>query len=316
MGEFDQVKVKEYKYQGRSFVTLINQHCCPPCPYVANYINIGLSGKAHNTKARYVRELLFVLTHFSCLNPKINLVKRVNEGKFLTLGEINKFTANAKFMSDSELSNVVTINRYSQKSLENAIHASRVSGARVKADTARGRIKRLADYLRFLYQEAHSDCDVPEIVAERHRQVQFMLGDEAKTLRDFEDICIGFSESVIPADVFFRLLEIIQPTSEDNPFKHSRIRNMLIVLLFLETGLRRGAVAKLKIEHFKFWGSFDEITITRNPDDPTDSRSKRPRQKTKAHRVFCPPELMRQIKNYIDSTRLCSEGSPHNSVKT
>jgi len=297
------INVFEYRYNDKSFVSLVSRDCCPICPYSSNYINIELSGKAFNTKVRYAHELMFVLNYFLTENPSINLVERVKQGVLLSRGEINSFVNSARFKNKSEYSNVVSIHRYSDKALENAIHASGISVSCVKAGTAKGRIRRLSEYLSFIYREWHSDFVVPEHISQRYEQLQYYLADSQSALRDFDNECVGFSESVIPNDVFFMLLEIMQPESPRNPFKHSKLRNCLIVSLFLETGLRRGAIAKLKIEHCKFNSSFDEILITRSPDDTSDPRKKRPQQKTKAHRSFCPPELMHQLKRYLNTTR-------------
>jgi integrase len=122
--------------------------------------------------------------------------------------------------------------------------------------------------------------------------------------KDFDDECVGFNEPIIPNDVFFRCLEIIQPDSIDNPFMHSRLRNYLIFSLLINTGIRRGALAKLKVVDCKFYGSYDEITISRRPDDPSDPRRFKPSQKTKAHNSYVPYELMKELKGYIDTVRV------------
>lgn len=299
----DDIYVHEYRSNGQSFVTLVDSNICPVNAYISNYINIALNGTAYNTKVKYAHELKFVLKHFSTLKPHVDLVKRVKEGVFLNRGEVNGFIASVRFMNNSEFNNVINIEKRTDKALENAIHASKVANSSVNANTAKGRIRRLAHFLKFIFHEIHSDFSVQENIVERHERLQLAFADTISSLKDFETICVGFSESVIPNDVFFKLLEIIQPDSSNNPFKHYKLRNYLLIALFLETGLRRGAVAKLKIENLKFWGSFDEILVTRSPDDPTDSRSKRAHQKTQAHRSFCPPELMRQVKYYIDNIR-------------
>ncbi|MBN0401714.1 site-specific integrase, partial [Pseudomonas aeruginosa] len=61
-------------------------------------------------------------------------------------------------------------------------------------------------------------------------------------------------ESVIPDDVFVKFLEMVMPSSPNNPFKASRVRNYLIVNLLVLSGIRRGALAKLKISDCLFHG--------------------------------------------------------------
>ncbi|PSV99562.1 site-specific integrase [Photobacterium lipolyticum] len=259
------INVKQYRFNGRSFVSLVDSDCCPVCPYAVNYINVRLSGKAFNTRVTYSHELKFVLTYFSYLPEPIDLVQRVATGRFLNRGELNAFVSAARFKNESELSNIVSIKHFSDKTLENAIHATYVSSSSVKAATAQKRIGRLREFLEYLYDQLHSDFAVLEEVAQRSRQLDTALRDAQRNITDFDDACVAFTESVIPDEVFFRLLKIIQPESPNNPFKHSKRRNHLILSIFIHTGLRRGAVAKLKIEHCKFWGSFDEIAVTRKP---------------------------------------------------
>ncbi|NUW69239.1 hypothetical protein [Vibrio coralliilyticus] len=228
----DNIDVHEYRFNGQSWVTLVDSNVCPVNAYTSNYITIALSGKAHNTKVRYAHELKFVLNYFSTSAPPIDLVQRVREGVFLNKGEVNGFITSARFINDSELSNVINIDRRTDKALENAIHASKVANASVKSNTAKGRIRRLSHFLKFMYHEIHSDFAVQGHVDERHKRLQLALTDELSAIKDFDKVCVGFSESVIPNDIFFKLLEIIQPDSPNNPFKHYKLRNYLLIALF------------------------------------------------------------------------------------
>lgn len=110
-------------------------------------------------------------------------------------------------------------------------------------------------------------------------------------------------ESVIPDDIFAKLLEMVMPSSPNNVFKASRVRNYLIVNLLVQSGIRRGALAKLKISDCHFYGNYDQISIYRSRNDPTDPRTEKPNQKTKAHLATVSPNLMAQVKFYIDHIR-------------
>jgi hypothetical protein len=59
------IQVKIYKSNDLSFVSLVDKHSIPVCPYAAVYNNTGLSGFQFNTRLRYLYELKFVLTHFA-----------------------------------------------------------------------------------------------------------------------------------------------------------------------------------------------------------------------------------------------------------
>ena len=102
---------------------------------------------------------------------------------------------------------------------------------------------------------------------------------------------------------FEKLIEVIKPDSPLNPFKASKLRNFLIVWMFITTGLRRSSVAKMKISDFDFSGDCNKLFIKRTPNDPTDSRKRGAAQKTREHIVTLPSELMLDLKKYYEYSR-------------
>lgn len=295
------IQVKIYKSNDHSFVSLVDKYSIPVCPYAAVYNNTSLSGFQFNTKLRYLYELKFVLTYFASKN--IDLVERVKTGELILNAELNSFINNSKFCQASDFSDAVEIQKFTSKQLQNAIHSARVTDARVKANVSKGRITRLAHYIDFLFDEIHSDQSVPADVLERKHTIQRKCNAAIRGLKDFNQECRDLNESPLPNMKLVELLEIIKPESARNPFKHSRLRNNLIFKLITETGIRRGAAAKLKISDCKFHGSYDQINITRTPNDPTDARTIKAQQKTKPHPAFITPDTLRHIKHYIDTTR-------------
>jgi integrase len=287
--------------QKKTFVTLVNEHCCPVCPYISIYFNIHLSGVSFNSQHLYAQQMKFALQYFD--SKGIDLTQRAKSGTFLNRAEIDAFVTACKFKQSSEFTNVVSINFHSDKSIQNAIHAGAIAKQKVKATTARGRINRLRDYLLFLFTVIHADHVVPEQVTFKYKFVLTQLANKAKALRDFNTTVVTHGESLLPNEQFIRLLEVIKPSSQDNPFKSAKLRNYLIVALLINTGIRRGALAKLKVGDCKFWGSFDEISITKAPDDQSDPRRFRPSQKTRPHKSYLPKPLMQELKKYIDEVR-------------
>ncbi len=286
---------------GSTFVTLVDDYACPVCPDVSCYMYHW--GGSVNSRKLWAYDLRFVLNYFRSLPQSIDVSARVRAGEFFSRAELSAFVSVAQFRKGGDFSNVVSIKPFSDKALENAIHASTVARERVTASTAKRRIHRLKHFIHYLNGVYHADNLPPEAVEHRYNFVCEYLEEAQKSLRDFNRTCVVPNKSVLPDEVFFRMLDIIQPTSPDNPFKHSKLRNYLIIALFIETGLRRGAVAKLKIEDCQFFGAFNEILIARRPDDNEDPRLHRPSQKTKAHRAFVSPELMRELQRYIEGTR-------------
>lgn len=287
--------------QRKTFVTLVNEHCCPVCPYVSVYLDVHLGGNSFNSRNSYAQQMKFALRYFN--SSGIDLAQRTMTGQFLNRAEIDAFYTACKFKAGSELSNAVTLHVYSDKSIQNAIHAGRISEGLVKALTSKGRLYRLLDYLEFLYTYIHADHIVPDSIKQKYEFNLMHLKNKLKTLNNFSTECIPHGESLFPVDKFLRLVEMIKPDSKDNPFKSSRLRNYLVTSLFIQTGIRKGALAKLKIGDCKFWGTFDEISIVKRPDDVFDPRRFRPAQKTQPHKSFVPKELMQELKNYIDTVR-------------
>lgn len=85
------------------------------------------------------------------------------------------------------------------------------------------------------------------------------------------------------------LLQIVDPAENNpsNPFNASvRFRNQLIVVMFLETGIRRGELCKIRIENLSLRGAETAfIAIERSPDDPWDTRAVEPNVKTLRRRI-------------------------------
>lgn len=295
------MKLKRYQVNRIPFVSIVDDFDCPICPYVSAYLST-LSGQAINTQSRNANELLFVLSHFQ--KVKIDLVKRIQSGQLISNKEYLQFhlaTASKKNSADSSLAFLNTI---SDKALRNAICANERQLARVANETQQGRLRRLRKYLSELFKYFHDSYSVDKGVLDRFEKLTAAIKcDENSLGRNNSQDVSDPSESVIPDDVFCRLLEMILPSSQNNPFKGSKIRNYLIVSIFTQSGIRRGALAKLKISDCHFHGNYDSISIYRSGIDLTDSRLEKPNQKTKSHLATISPLLMGQIKFYVDYVR-------------
>lgn len=295
-----EIRVYIYQLNGKTFATLSNEHYCPFDPHVTNYITLRLQDLAVNTKIAYCHELKYVLQYFQSVD--VDLVQRTLTGDFLNRNEMDAFINAVKFNATGGASNLLSLKQMSSKTLSNAMHSVKMSNSRVGAYVSKRRIRRLVHFLDYMYSR-YAEQKIPVKVSTKYEFNKSYLKDAMSLIKDFDDKCVGFNESIIPNDIFFRCLEIIQPDSIDNPFMHSRLRNYLIFSLLINTGIRRGALAKLKVVDCKFYGSYDEITISRRPDDPNDPRRFKPSQKTKAHNSYVPYELMKELKGYIDTVR-------------
>lgn len=297
------MKLKRYQFNSLPFVTIVDDVDCPVDPYVSCYLNGPLSGKAANTRVRHANELLFVLSHF--VENKIDLPARFASSEFITELEYMQFYDKCCFQKGMlEESSVALFPSINDKRLRNIIAANQRCVAKVKNETLQGRIRRLRQFASWLFEQFHDAYSLDEATHQRFiKLVAKIKIDENSLGRNRTDEVGDPESSVIPDAIFAQMLEMVRPSSPNNPFKASKIRNYLIVNLLMQSGIRRGAMAKLKISDFHFYGFYDQISIYRSGNDPTETRLEKAKQKTKAHLATIHPNLMRQIQFYIDHVR-------------
>lgn len=276
---------------------------CPACPYASAYL-ATLTKQKFNTQVRKANELLFVLDYFQ--KKKISLVERVRSGDLITQREYSQFhdACASKKLIDDDADKSVVVLQVSDKLLRNALSANVRQLSLVQPETQAGRLRRLRQYLEMLYGHFHDTYSIDRAIADRYEKLHanIKLDEDSLGKNETQEVADP-TQSVIPDDVFLRMLEMVHPSSPNNPFKGSRIRNYLIVSLFRESGIRRGALAKLKISDLVLHGTFDQIKIYKSGIDTTETRLEKGRQKTKAHLATVPSALMHQIKYYIDHVR-------------
>ena len=218
---------KDKANNNKQFVSIITPDYIPVSPWVSNYLTIHLSGGAITTNVKYARQLKVILEYFKSKN--IDIEDRVHTGKFFQTAELRAFFNFCKYKSQSELGNVVNINRQSDKAIENAMHSGRVAEDLSGAATAKGKIKRFKDFLYFMFTHVHADNIVSEDVKYRYALAIEYLTKSLKNLKDFNTECVGEAESPLPTEAFFELMDIIKVDSPKNPFKRSKLRNYLMI---------------------------------------------------------------------------------------
>jgi integrase len=97
--------------------------------------------------------------------------------------------------------------------------------------------------------------------------------------------------------------QIIKPGAELNPFKQSvQFRNHLIFELMLGTGIRRGELLKIKLNHLPI-GPKTTVSIVRAPDDKDDPRRNEPQVKTRMREIPLHKELRIALWKYAQKYR-------------
>lgn len=106
-----------------------------------------------------------------------------------------------------------------------------------------------------------------------------------------------------PPEVFYYLMEIIEPSNVHNPYTLSvRQRNYLLFKILYETGLRAGEVLQLKVSDINF--AQCEIMVRARHDDPEDIfRIDEPNAKTLERDIPISESLRDQIREYVLNER-------------
>ncbi|WP_219574746.1 site-specific integrase [Vibrio parahaemolyticus] len=314
----ESVAVKIYRdTEGYNFPLIVSSGVFPACLYLNAYLNgnhnsplsvkkknTSSQARAFNTLKKYAYELKFLYCYFN--GQGIDLVKRVNTGEFLSVQEVDDFVRACKLYADDISTNKNSVITISDKRIQDAIHATSNSQPQVTAHTLRQRLIRLRSYIEYLYVCHHYNQETTNTQAgvdAQFNKFKLYINTFISGVRKNNTVVKDAFESVIASDKFFYLLEIIKESSTDNPFKSSKLRNQIIMQIFIDTGVRVGAILKLKISDLIDDWNNPRFLLTRTPNDPSDSRLERPSNKTKALSVSLSPELMKLIRLYIQTAR-------------
>lgn len=295
--------VESYRnFEGERCVDLIDNSCgLSKCFWLSTHLR---EFRTFQTALTYAYQAKYYFEYFD--SQGIDIVKRVELGDFFTKGELEQYMTHSLYKlehSPSLGSNVHSIAQFSTKSLDNLIHSTRSSKGRVAVSTSKIRINSLIKFITFLYDQIHAAQNVSSNVVLRYKDNKDRASRYVKKIKPNNSVVKDEFEQIIPTDVYFRLIEITRPHNADNPWsKLTRFRNHLIVQLFNETGIRIGALCKLKISDL-VTNKPTRIKITRTPNDPSDPRARPPAQKTKAHTSAVSPELMQRLLLYINTNR-------------
>ncbi|MGF1761138.1 site-specific integrase [Photobacterium sagamiensis] len=298
--------VKTHKnLENHSDVCIVDDDMLPACFFLSNHLEISFADHAFNTRHTYAKLLLFIYRYFTA--QSIDLVERVASGKFFTAEEYDDFNRHCKYKVEANLedeSNIVSFARFSDKQLDNLIYASQSTESRVSATTIKERLRLFIGYIEYLYRVHHFANNPPDSVSQNFADLERTVKTDIRALKDENADVKDPFEQAIPDDVFFNILKIVKPASPYNPWSQRvRLRNQLIVDIFVETGIREGALSKLKISEIKHDWDKPRLMITRTPNDPTDTRKIPAAQKTKAHSAAISHETLKLLKLYIDTER-------------
>jgi len=292
------MKVISYNNNGKTHYSISNDKYIPIHHLVTYYLQVQLADKATNTIERKAYELLFALKYFK--NRKLDLIGSIERLRFLSEEEISIFAKSCKLkLSTIDSESVSFI--ISEVALRNLMARNQPTKNIVEEGTAKGRFDTFVHFYKFVFTRFHGHARLPHQKQEQFNKCLIELTTSRKSMGRWKKSFSDPFQSYFSDEKYFELLEISQAKSNKNPF-YSKIRNELIIKIFIETGLRRGAVAKLKISDV-FNDRQPRIRVTRTPDDITDKRRNKAYQKTKAHVSPISAELAAKIEYYIKEIR-------------
>lgn len=289
---------------GESDIAIVDEFHIPICPYLTNYLDEHVK-QVINTKKAYAYQLLFIYRYFN--SKQIDLPKRVREGEYLSNKEYENFKRHCSYRDAEWMkvdSNVSSFKIFNDKMLDKMIHSSMASDELVSSNTIKLRLSLFKSFLSYLHNLHHFTASSGSPPQYKYNLLIEALENYRKKLVNENVKVLDPFESEIPDKIYMALKECIKPDSPNNPFtKDVRQRNHLIVRLAMEAGLRRGAIAKLKLGDIKDDWGVPRITITRTPNDPADPRQDKPSQKTKMHVSPLNKNTMKDLVSYVETAR-------------
>jgi integrase len=230
------------------------------------------------------------------------LEKRFSEGKFLRLNEIENLVET--FGSSYEVFCDDQFGKTGQKITSLAKAKKKRDGVsdKTKGDNLRYCMK-FVDWLseHFLGEIEDSGKYAPADVTFYTKRREKMLKRLKKRVEQFASKRVYVRRYGLPQETQFRLMEIIDPSALDNPWKQKsvKLRNQLFVRMELELGARRGELLILRTTDIDT--TRHTIKIKRRPRDKGDTRRNKPNTKSRIpeRELLLSPRLSKLIHDYI-----------------
>ncbi|MFJ3366603.1 tyrosine-type recombinase/integrase [Pseudomonas sp. NPDC086251] len=245
-----------------------------------------------------VRSLRSVTTHET---QKVYLaaLKRVCEWESSRKIDLAMNFHNRKFLSAAEIDDLTSYLRASK---------SRGKGEVISSTKYNTYLSYASGYIRWLTQQVITDSNTDKVrnaVEEQHTMLLRRKRRRAGSRAGREQRIVALK---LPAETHNRLLDLF-----DSPFESlqqvrnsgARLRNVLMLRVLYETGMRFGELLSLKLRHFIEAGGGDSayLDIERNHHDELDTRLNQPVAKTMGRRVPISKCLEEQLIEYRDNWR-------------
>ena len=226
----------------------------------------------------------------------INLVDRFQRRQFLRIHEIEALADFLKRRADENASEGRVV----------AIRPAKLERTRATASKARPAVDAGYAYSRLSYTAQYLKWLAFRVLEDVANQVDKATSDQIKTMADMirarrptnrRKTRLG-SKKAQPIHEQAALIGLAQPDHPDNPFTGATARrNLLIVMLLDELGIRAGELLAVKVSEIDFQAQ--EIVIPRRHNDPEDPRANQPVAKTLDRRLAMSDELTLVLTSYV-----------------
>ncbi|VVD59030.1 integrase [Pandoraea horticolens] len=310
MSELSKVRVVKLQ-DGERLPLLVSDNGMPlwePTVYALSELRgKGASSSTLSNSLYAIRHLLRFLS-----SADIDLSKRLRtEGRLLALDEVDAFVAECRepFLSDklrtsaaTKSSNITSIERW-RSSLK-----GRDDGSVVPAYTGM-RIRYARDFIVWCaHREATKHPANSEYSATLLASIKLISEAMTSRVPPKRSARLDSREGLSPQDLRV-LLDTIRGDSPNNPWARGncRLRNELIVNLFLALGVRRGELLGVRTHDVDF--RRHSVTVHRSADDLDDPRIRQPLTKTRARVLPIGEELCAQTLEYLTRIRTQTRGA-------
>lgn len=252
---------------------------------------------AANTIDQALRHIMLFMLFLD--KRQIDLAQRLDEGRVLSISEIEELTSICKLA----IENLISSQESTKKS--NIIEFQKNKNLRksqvpLNTQTIANRIRTIADYLSWLLKTHLLKLSVNSV---NYISLEKVIHLTIETLKAHIPVIhkrnvIGVREGLGPQTAS-RLLQVVSATSLENPWSGQfvRIRNELIFNWLYSFGLRRGELLNIRIKDINFHK--EEVVIARRADDPTDPRKEQPLVKTRDRILPIPNKIIKLTYDYI-----------------
>jgi integrase len=269
-------------------------------------VSLRTTNSAANTIQQAMRSVAVLQQTLDRLG--IDLNQRIQQGKYLTLNEVDQVVADAKLQA-SELDKQPGLPTISKPRKVLSLEQARLNLTRTRPP---GEVSSNTTAIRLFYIRAYLNWHVL-VRALRLDTSLAMRADILelgklvdKSIREKTPSTTGNSKGErlgLTVEAQQLLLQVIEPDHPLNPWDspHAKERNALIVHMLLELGVRRGELLGIRTRDIR--AQSQEVNIELRPDDKDDPRLYEPNGKTKARILAVSAQLLRRISTYVQGRR-------------